>query len=576
MNIKSRLTLGIGFLFLMIAGIGALSIVYLYQLKADTREILTANYNSVDYARQMMQAINQEPLQPEMLQLFEGNLHKQEENITEAGEDILTGKLKSAYHELLRGSPSPEKIHEINQQLAEIIQLNMQAIQRKELKAVTTSDTALTWISLLSTVCFLVALSMLFNLPGNIANPIRELTASIRQIAQGNYKSRLHFKSSDEYGDLAASFNTMAEKLEEYQASNLQQLLIEKKRIEALINNMHDPVIGLNEHNRMLFMNDAASRILSLKTTEVLGKTAEELSVRNDLMRNLIRDVHDTQINKTIHQEPLKIYADNKESYFERYIIPIQMPLTGETEIRSLGNVLLLRNITPYKELDFAKTHFIATVSHELKTPIASIKMGVQLLESPQVGSLNAEQQQLLQSIRDDAGRLLKITGELLDMTQVETGKIHLDAAPADPVQIMQEAVDANRVAAEIRKIELILSVPHPVSKVMADINKTTWVMINLVSNAIRYSHEQANVAISIREENSMICFEIRDHGAGIAPQYLNRIFDRYFRIPGTQQEGTGLGLSICNEFISAQGGRIDVSSDMGTGSCFRVWLPHA
>lgn len=133
---------------------------------------------------------------------------------------------------------------------------------------------------------------------------------------------------------------------------------------------------------------------------------------------------------ENLKKEPVKIYADNKESYFEKEIIPIKIIPTGEKEEKLIGNVILLQNITPYKELDFAKTNFIATVSHELKTPISSIKMSLQLLENKQVGELNEEQKSLVESIKDDAQRLLKITSELLNMTQVESGTIQMSVLP--------------------------------------------------------------------------------------------------------------------------------------------------
>ena len=415
---------------------------------------------------------------------------------------------------------------------------------------------------------------MLLNLPGNIANPIKELTESIKEIAALNYSKRVHLENHDEFGELADAFNTMAQKLEEYKTSNIEKLMMEKKRIETLINNIKDPVIGLDAKKRILFMNDVAFKISGLSAETTLGKLIQDVAVTNDLIRSLIQDLFtETKETGNVKQEPIKIYADNKESYFEKQVIPINITPTGEQEDKFIGNVILLQNITPFKELDFAKTNFIATVSHELKTPISSIKMSLQLLENERVGNVNDEQKNLLNSIKDDANRLLKITGELLNMTQVESGNIQIAVEATDAKEILNYAVNANKSAAEQKHIKLEVSLPGDLPGVLADKDKTAWVLTNLISNAIRYSYDDATVYIGIKKVNGKIEFAVTDTGQGIAPQYKEKIFDRYFRVPGTKKEGTGLGLSISKEFIEAQGGRIHVKSDFGTGSTFTIIL---
>jgi len=366
----------------------------------------------------------------------------------------------------------------------------------------------------------------------------------------------------------------MAQKLEEYKTSNIEKLMMEKKRIETLINNIKDPVIGLDAKKRILFMNDVAFKISGLSAEATIGKLIQDVAVTNDLIRSLIQDLFtETKETGNVKQEPIKIYADNKESYFEKQVIPINITPTGEQEDKFIGNVILLQNITPFKELDFAKTNFIATVSHELKTPISSIKMSLQLLENERVGNVNDEQKNLLNSIKDDANRLLKITGELLNMTQVESGNIQIAVEATDAKEILNYAVNANKSAAEQKHIKLEVSLPGDLPGVLADKDKTAWVLTNLISNAIRYSYDDATVYIGIKKVNGKIEFAVTDTGQGIAPQYKEKIFDRYFRVPGTKKEGTGLGLSISKEFIEAQGGQIHVKSDFGTGSTFTIIL---
>jgi len=293
------------------------------------------------------------------------------------------------------------------------------------------------------------------------------------------------------------------------------------------------------------------------------------------LVRLLIKDLFSEVQKQKEKQPPLKIYADNKESYFEKEIIPIKIVPTGEKEEKMIGNVIMLQNITPFKELDFAKTNFIATVSHELKTPISSIKMSLQLLENKQVVLLNEEQQILVESIKEGAGRLLKITAELLNMTQVESGSIQLNIIPSYAKEIIDYAVNANKAAAEEKQIKLKINIPENLPKLLADNEKTSWVLTNLLSNAIRYSYDNSAIYINVSIENIKIKFSVTDTGQGISQQYVDKIFDRYFRIPGTKKEGTGLGLSISKKFIEAQGGQISVKSDFGAGSTFSFLLNY-
>ena len=246
---------------------------------------------------------------------------------------------------------------------------------------------------------------------------------------------------------------------------------------------------------------------------------------------------------------------------------------TGEQASKTIGHVIILRNVTPYKELDFAKTNFIATVSHELKTPISSIQMSLQLLQNEQIGKMNEEQKNLLESINEDAARLLKITAELLNMTQVESGKIQLGIIPTAAKEMLMYAVNANKTQAEQKQIKLEISCPDTIPKVLADNEKTSWVLTNLISNAIRYSYDNSTIYLSVTETKNQIQFSVKDTGQGIAPQYKDKIFDRYFRVPGIKKEGTGLGLSISKEFIEEQGGQITVDTDFGAGSVFTVSL---
>jgi PAS domain S-box-containing protein len=569
MKIKTKLNLSIGLLSILIMAIAFLSIRYIAALKKDTENILEANYNSIEYGRKMLQ--NLENPKPENILNFEAYLTKQKKNVTEFGEAELTLELDVLFKSYKSNQRQLDHLQQMRFILNNIMDLNIQAIQHKSEIAKATADRAITWISITGTVCFVIAFILLVNLPAHIANPLKELSESIKQIAANKYSERVHFESHNEFGELARSFNTMAQKLEEYNSSNLAKLMMEKKRIETLINNMHDPVIGLDENYQILFANTEAIHISGIRKEVFIGKNILDIAKHNDLIRNLIHNIEKPEMLLSGKPQQIKIYANGKEGYFENNLLPIAITPTGEEGKQVIGHVILLRDVTEYKELDFAKTNFIATVSHEFKTPISSIKMSLQLLENEQIGKLNVEQTNLVESIKEDAERLLNITKELLNITQVESGNIQLSILPIDLQETIQYAVNANRTQLEQKKITLQKSGIDAMPKVLADNEKTAWVLTNLISNAIRYSYDNSVIELRAEMEKDQLKIAIKDFGQGIAPQYKDKIFNRYFRVPGTQKEGTGLGLAISKEFIEAQGGSISLSSDYGEGSEFTV-----
>lgn len=575
MKIKAKLTLGVGLLFALITLLTLLSSVYINRLSDNTKNILADNYNSIVYCRQMLIALNNDISSVETQKLFQENLDKENQTITEIGEKKLALKIMQDFS-LLKLNPNDSDILKvIHKDITDIMLLNMQALQRKSNIATKTSEEAIIWIAVAGTCCFLIAFTLLVNMPSNIANPIKELTESIKEIAAKNYTKRVHFESHNEFGELAQSFNTMAKKLDEYSSSDLERLMMAKKRIETLINNMNEPVIGLDDQQTIIFMNDIALKISNLRQEDVIGKSILEISKYNDLIRILTSDLNAKEKQtKKEKSAPLTIFTDNKESYFEKELVPIKIIPTGEKEEKNIGNVILLKNITPYKELDIAKTNFIGTVSHELKTPISSIKLSLQLLENKKIGDLNSEQQNLIENISDDADRLLKITSELLNMTQVESGSIQLNKMVTSVKEIVEYAVNTTKATAEQKALSFEVKIPNNITSVLADKEKTAWVITNLLTNAIRYADENSIIKINaVESANNKVEISVTDQGQGILPEYLDKIFDRYFRVPGNKKEGTGLGLSISKEFIEAQGGNISVKSEYGVGSVFVVSL---
>jgi len=570
MTIKTKLQLGFGFLFLLVVLTGALAVLNLQNLSNASKAILKDNDETIDYTRRMLETLNTtDPVRLKKgFAAFEASLKKQEGNVTEPGEGALTEKLRVNWDKLKGAKAStgydPGLIQEIRANLYALIDLNMRAIVRKNSVATVASHDAILFVSLASCCFFLIGFTFILNFPEYIAGPIKDLTQGIRQIAQRNYQERLHYERNDEFGELSESFNEMAAKLDEFEHSNLARIAFEKRRIETIINTMSDLIIGLDEKDHILFANKVACELLGMKSIELLAEYAPDVALKNDLFRTLIKKQTDPVI---------KIFADGKESFFTRESYAV----TGNDKI--LGRVIVLKNITHFKELDKAKTNFIATVSHELKTPISSIKLSLKLLTDSRVGSLNNEQDQLIADISDDTRRLLSITSELLDLAQVETGNLQLNVQVTEPGKIIKYAMDAITTQAQQKCIQVNVSNNSEHKLIIADPEKTAWVLVNLLSNAVRYSPAKARIEVSSKVCGSSVEFTVRDFGKGIEQQYVDRIFDRFFQIPGEyegKRQGSGLGLSISKDFIESQGGRIWVKSTVGEGSEFAFSLPLA
>jgi PAS domain S-box-containing protein len=566
MTIKNKLRTGISFLFLLAIICCGLSIYYVNRLSDDEKNILKDNYQSVQYTKNICVAVDasHSVLNRQQIKVIEENLTAEEHDITEPGEGRLADSLSSKFEILKKidsNASNAAELHAAVRKLSYgIMQLNMTAIERKYAAATNSANSATIILAFVGSFLFLVAFSFVVNFPGYIANPIKELTERIKEVSHRNYHQQLNFKSNDEFGELGHAFNNMTTKLNEYENSNLASILFEKKRIETIINSMHDAIIGLDEKSFIIFANEVACTLIGLPENGLNGKYAPDIALENDLLRSLL--VND--------QNKMKIYADNRESYYTKEVLSVI------SQDKVIGKVITLKNITEFQQLDEAKTNFIATISHELKTPISSIKMSLKLLEDKRIGEVNNEQQQLLENIDEDARRLLQITGELLDMAQVETGKLQLNFGSTHPKNIVDYAVKALKTTAEQKQVSINIQCDEDLPDVQADLDKTTWVLINLLSNAIKYSHEKSTVDLIVKiYKADEIEFSVQDHGRGIDQKYLSRIFDRYFKVPGasSEQTGTGLGLAIAKDFIEAQAGKIGVESEMGEGSRFYFTL---
>lgn len=558
-TVKQKIRLGTLFLFFLLLLTSGIGTYHLVRLKNDANRILKNNYESLDYCHSMQRYLDSVPInQTRSFLQFDSVLKLQEHNITEPGESEATDQIRKSFNLYRSGDRSIVNIQQIGAGIQQILLLNMSAIEIKNQKAGNTADKALTYISFLAAIIFLVGFTFSFNFPSVLTSPINSLTEGIQQISKKNYHHRIHLDRKDEFGQMADAFNDMAERLEYFESSNLNKIIFEKTRAEAVINSLKEASIGIDKNGIILFANDQALQLLGMQAKDVVGKPVDDITKRNDLLRFLLEEKGSV---------PFKIVVDNRENYFTKEIMDI-------AQDGSSSKVIVLRNITSFKELDVAKTNFIATISHELKTPLASSDFSLKLLEDERVGQLSNEQKELLQNLKQDNQRMLRILSELLNMSQVEAGKIQLDIAEVKPETIVDNAVNAVLNTAREKNITIQKNCQENLGKVKADAEKTVWVLNNFLTNAIKHSSNDSTIHVSVRKSENGIEFSVLDQGPGIPSEYLSKVFERFFKVPGSKAGGTGLGLAISKEFIEAEGGQIWIKSEIGSGSTFGFNLP--
>lgn len=608
-SIKSKLYIGIGLLAGFVILLWISGSVFINTLAENSGAIIQDNIRSVSYAQQMEQALNdlytsqitatsttnaEELLRKKSyrknIEHFEEILAKQEQNITETGEQELTSQLRGNYADFLdifeSVARSPDHssqvfnqqlssaYHRLQQNLSQLTNMNVDAIHRKNKVAQQTASKVTIYMSVIGAFCSILGILMLLRFPGYIVDPIQELIERFKEVANRNYAQTVKFHTGDEYEELAMAFNSMANKLQEYENSNLDRIMSEKKRVETIINNMGDAVMGLDADSYILFANDKAIELIGYSKEELIGRYAPDIASHNSLFHNVMQSLAG---NSNDEQAYLKI-GEKDERYFTIETIPVPHIAGEMDQDDNLGNIITLKNVTRFHELNQAKTDFISVVSHELKTPISSITMSLRLLGDDRVGDINQEQRELISSIKKDIRRMKQTTSDLLDLSKIESGNIQLNISVVNPQVLLEYAYETMILQVSQKDITMHLDVKTNLSEVQADSQKSVWVLVNLISNAIRYTDSNGKITLKAQPDKNpgYILFAVEDTGKGIAPEDLDRIFDKYYQVDKNRKDrtGSGLGLSIAKEFITAQGGRIWAESELGKGSTFYFTLP--
>lgn len=586
------------------------SIYFIEGLNKASEEILKNNYLSIESVNKMIdnldiidnsQAIllSKKHIQKEISQnefneskfIFNKHLMICENNITEPGEKEQLIKIRSEYENYVKSIESTDADFSDNIYLSELIpkyrnvkalcyellQMNEKAMLVKNENAKRVSKESEIYMLLASCISVLVVIVIIIKGPSTITQPIYELTKKVEAISEKKYSERINVKSENEVGILAEAFNKMAGKLSEYEKSNLDNLIAEKKRAEAIVKSMRDGILVINELNEVILLNSVSEELFGVSEKSIIGKNITEIAKNNKLIKNISKCLEITENNQTQNRKNgnyVRISYKEKEEYYLKEIVKV----FDEGNKTFLGSIILLKNITGFKELDEIKSGFVSTVSHELRTPLAAMSMTLRLLLDKRIGEVNDEQSKLINAMKLEVKRLLKIVNELLDLSKIESGSELMKFGKISVEDLIDAAVTPMLMQFDQKKINFKIEKSDNISEINADANKIAWVLINLLSNAIRYTPEKGEISIKVEKKGDVFIFCVKDTGKGIEPNNLNKIFNKFVQLDKLNIEnnksGVGLGLAISKEFVNAHGGRIWVESEKGKGTSFFFTIP--
>ncbi|MBS1902225.1 MAG: HAMP domain-containing protein [Bacteroidetes bacterium] len=608
MKLRTRILLALGLMTVLIGALAVASAFVVKRLGTASENIIKDNFISIEAANYMTDALDEMDnavshrlFAPKTRALdyratyarndsmFRKYLSVAESNVTEPGERDILQALHSRYNEYTQKASADsltyasylvdlaQHYESLKASCIALLEVNKKGVYLRNERAKRVAAEAILYTILLAIGALVIAIIMLVRFPRLVIHPITELTSKIKAVANRKYSERIEYAAHDEIGELATSFNQMATKLDEYERSNIEAVITVKKRSEAIVGSMSDPVIVLSDDWSIVLVNAVASGLLGVTEEDILGKDARVVAKTNNLLAELIKDIEIPTARITADKGYLRIYNNGKEEFYLKDVIRINR--TKEETGTPLGYIIELKNISEFKALDEAKSGFVTTVSHELRTPLSALNMSIRLLQDERVGSLNTEQSHLLEAMKFEVRRLLRIVSELLELSRAEIGAelMHMESVTAE--NIVDAAVTPMMLQAAQKQVTLDIHLPSELPFVRADSSKISWVLINLLSNAIRFTPPGGIVRLLVSEKNATVEFVVSDTGVGIEPPYLDRIFDKFFQVDlnkTDQHSGVGLGLAISKEIVEAHGGKIWVNSEVGKGSTFGFSLRSA
>lgn len=521
---------------------------------------------------------------------FEAELRVQERNVTEPGEHAATRALRARWNDYrerfarLSSMPSAQvrafyfaellsRFSAIKDAADAVLALNQDTMVRKSDDAQRKAERF--GAVLLAVVLLASALAVIGSiaLTARLVRPLGVLALASRRIGQGDLESRAHVVGGDEVADLSREFNTMADRLEQYRKSSLGELIEAQQSAQAAIDSLPDPVVVLGVGGELRHSNRAAETLLRLEPdAEPRAPFDADPAVRDvvDAVRQHVVGGRGAFVPRGL-EEAIRVATPEGE----RHYLARGTAFYGEGGA-VIGVTVVLQDVSRLLRFDELKNDLVATVAHEFRTPLTSLRMAIHLCAEQTVGPLNDKQADLLHAAREDCERLQSIVDELLDLSRIQAGRFELRPVALDAEALVADALEAHHAAAAQRSIVLRSEVLPGVGEVQADPERAVLVFANLLGNAIRHSPSGAEVAAGASRVGDRVRFTVTDRGPGVPREYRQAIFDKFFRAPGTAAGGAGLGLFIARELVAAHGGEIGVDEAPGGGSSFWFTLPAA
>lgn len=464
-------------------------------------------------------------------------------------------------------------LRDIKRVATAILRLNEGVMKATSLQTEETARSSIAWLLLGLALAALAALVAGWSLLRAILGPIQEVTVAAQAIGEGQLHLAVPVFGADELGRLARAFNAMTAQLRVYRQTDTQKLLRARQMGQATIDSFPDPVVVLDPLGRVESANPAAQRLLGVHAPAegqppLAWQPPESLRQAVDAglreRRPFLAEGFDQGITFQIDRE-------------DRTFLPQVRPIcsaAGET----LGAAVVLADVTRFRLLDRLKSDWVATVSHELKTPLTSVRLAVHVLLEELVGPLEPKQVELLIEARENTERLFKLIEQLLALARLEDGREPFERQSTDALSLLRTAADAALARAEDKRVSLVVADGSPACRVAVDPMRFGLALGNLLDNAITYTEPGGTVTLSAEPVGpDRVRLRVADTGIGIPPEHLPHVFERFFRVPGRDQSpGTGLGLAIVKEVIEAHGGQISCTSETGVGTAFDILLPAA
>ncbi|HKD43950.1 MAG TPA: ATP-binding protein [Myxococcaceae bacterium] len=607
MKLRTQLLIAQGPLALALVLVGTVAVITIGELERSGTNILKDNFRSVLAAQRMKEAIERidsaamflvigererglrqaEQFRPK----FETELRVQEGNITEPGEVEATRRLRQLWERYqaefddFKEHTDPNSLKQayistLNPSFVEvkdaadvILDLNQDAMVQKS-DALRRRGEQVRQLTIFGVFAALVTgLWLSSALTARALRPVSILSQAVRRLGQGDLEARARVAEGGEIGQLAADFNAMADRLKGYRESSLGELLQAQQASQAAIDSLPDPVIVFGAQGAIVNVNKSAEGALGL-SLDAAGDPLARLSP--DLREVLERARAHVLGGKGAYvprgyEEAVRV--DLPEG--ARFFLPRASPVYAEASGISAATVIL-QDVTRLKRFDELKNDLVATVAHEFRTPLTSLRMAIHLVAEEAVGPLTPKQAELLASARQDCERLQGIVDDLLDLSSIQSGRLELQVRPISAAELLSKAIASQEFSADQKDIHLETSIAADVDQLELDPDRVGLVLNNLISNAIRHTPEGGRVSIRVGRSGGSTRFEVTDSGEGIPPEYQKRVFEKFFRVPGSASGGAGLGLSISREIVEAHGGEIGLESRPGYGSTFWFTLPRA